>query len=226
MAERSGFAACAIAPGVGRTARTFRSDLWLGTTALLRQDGGTHPDVRLDDVSESIAAIGLMGPETKAIARAVGANELLELGYFAAGQTEIESVPVLAVRLSYVGEAGWKLSCAAADVLRVYRALYAAGAGPAGLFAQASMRIEKRFLAYGHDIDTDISPLQAGLQFAVAWDANFIGKDALLQQRRAGEQKRIVALFFDGDERVVPLVPRFTSFCGISEARSGQMQGA
>ena len=66
------------------------------------------------------------------------------------------------------------------------------------------MRIEKRFLAYGHDLDTDISPLQAGLGFAVAWDKDFIGREALLRQREAGEANRLVTILLD-DTEAVPL---------------------
>jgi len=66
------------------------------------------------------------------------------------------------------------------------------------------MRVEKRYLAYGHDLDTDISPIQAGLAFAVGWDRPFIGREALLRQREAAEACRIVTLLLE-DEDAVPL---------------------
>ncbi len=161
--------------------------------------------VHINDVSEEIAVIGLAGPRVREIAVALGAEALLDIGYFTACKTEIASVPVEAVRLSYVGEAGWELNCKSPDASSLYLALYAAGARPAGLLARTSMRIEKRFLAYGHDIDTDVSPLQAGIEFAVAWNTSFIGKDALMRERDKGTQNRIVTLVFEGDERTVPL---------------------
>ena len=80
---------------------------------------------------------------------------------------------------------------------------------PAGMYAQTSMRIEKRFLSYGHDMDTDTSPLEVGLGFALAWETDFIGRDALERQRDAGVQNRLVTLVLDdamanpvGDEPV------------------------
>ena len=76
----------------------------------------------------------------------------------------------------------------------LYRVLQQAGAQPAGLFAQTSMRIEKRFLAYGHDLDTDINPLQAGLGFTLHWDSDFIGRAALLAQRDSAPKSRVVSL--------------------------------
>ncbi len=87
------------------------------------------------------------------------------------------------MRLSYVGEAGWELTCAAEHAGPLFDALFNADARPAGLFAQTSMRIEKRFLAYGHDLDCNINPLSAGLDFAIDWSSDFIGKEALLKLR-------------------------------------------
>ena len=72
------------------------------------------------------------------------------------------------------------------------------------MFAQTSMRIEKRFLAYGHELDTDISPLEAGLEFAVDWNKDFIGRDALLEKKERGAGNRIVSILLD-DEGAVPL---------------------
>lgn len=183
--------------------------LFVGTTAVRRDVAWLerHRDdeqVVLRDRTEDFAVIGLMGPAAATVATRTGAAAFNALGYFHAGPAEIAGVPVEAVRLSYVGEAGWEITCRAADAGRVYDALHGAGARPAGSLAQTAMRIEKRFLAYGHDIDTDMSPIQAGLDFAVAWDTAFIGRDALAKQRAAGEVCRIVTLLFD-DEAAVPI---------------------
>jgi 4-methylaminobutanoate oxidase (formaldehyde-forming) len=145
-----------------------------------------------------------MGPEAQTIAAALGAAALNALPYFATGPADIAGVPVQAARLSYVGEAGWEITCKARDAAGIYDALHTQGARPAGLFAQTSMRIEKRFLAYGHDLDTGISPLQAGLAFAVAWETDFIGRDALMKQRESATANRIVTILLD-DPAAVPL---------------------
>ncbi len=181
--------------------------LYIGTTAVRRDMAWLrhHLDgeqVALRDSSEDYAVLGLMGPEAARIAEQAGAAELAALPYFRAGSAEMAGVPIFAVRLSYVGEAGWEITCKAADAERVYDALASFGAQPAGLFAQTAMRIEKRFLAYGHDLDTDISPLQAGLDFAIDWDSDFIGREALKHQRDAGEACRIVTVSLDHPEAV------------------------
>ncbi len=160
--------------------------------------------VRLTDSTEDYAVLGLMGPESARIAAAVGAGELNDLKYFKAGPAHIAGAHVRAVRLSYVGEAGWEITCRAENAGRIYDALTAEGARPAGVYAQSSMRIEKGFLAYGHDLDTDITPLAAGLGFAISWDTDFIGKDAL-RQRLEEPRKRQMATVLLEDQDAVPL---------------------
>ncbi len=183
--------------------------LFVGTAAIRRDMAWLlrHLDgerVTLTDSTQDYAVLGLMGPEAARIAEVVGAPELNALGYFEAGPAHIAGAHVRAVRLSYVGEAGWEITCKAENAARIYDVLYEEGGRPAGLFAQSAMRIEKRYLAYGHDLDTDISPLQAGLGFAVAWGTDFIGREALLKQRDAGEACRIVSIVLE-DAAAVPL---------------------
>jgi len=160
--------------------------------------------VRLADETEAFAVLGLMGPEAACIAAAAGAPELNGLGYFRHGEAEIAKLPVRAARLSYVGEAGWEITCRAQDAAIIYDALAAAGARPAGLFAQSAMRIEKRFLAHGHELDSDVTPLEAGLDFAVDWRRDFIGREALLRRRDEGVRERLVTILF-GDREATPL---------------------
>lgn len=180
-----------------------RYRLYVGTTAIRRDMAwlSRHlhatDNVQVEDSTEQDAVLGLMGPEASRIASDLGAPELNGLKYFQSGQAVMGGVPVRAVRLSYVGEAGWEIACAAGDAPTLYAALVEAGAAPSGVFAQGAMRVEKRFLAYGHDLDTDISPLQAGLDFAIAWDTDFIGRDALLKQRDAGFANRIATIVLD-----------------------------
>lgn len=183
--------------------------LYVGTTAVRRDLAWLrrHIDddrVTLTETTRDFAVIGLMGPDAVGVAKAVGANDLNELGYFRAGKTEISRCEALGVRLSFVGEAGWEITCKAEDASAVYDALYVQGARPAGTLAQTSMRIEKRFLAYGHDLDTDISPIESGLDFAIGWDTEFVGREALQRQRDAGKENRLVSIVFD-DLEAVPL---------------------
>ncbi len=201
------------------TAVRIRADhyrLYVGTTSLKRDMAWLNRHlqsgerVKLTDSTDAYAVIGLMGPKSPEFAAAVGADALNALGYFEAGNTNIAGHPVLAVRLSYVGECGWEMTCPTKNAEEIYSILRTLGAQPAGLFAQTSMRIEKRFLAFGHELDCDITPLDAGLAFTVDWSKDFIGRSALQAKRNAGAVNRIVSIVFDdldavpiGDEAVL-----------------------
>ncbi|MFA9419400.1 MAG: FAD-dependent oxidoreductase [Gammaproteobacteria bacterium] len=184
--------------------------LYAGTNAInrdlawLRRHLQADEKVHITDETEDYAVLCLMGPESSEIIKQLGAEEINSLGYFQHCQSQIAGVDVEAVRLSYVGEAGWEITCRADKALKLYDALAQAGAEPAGIFAQSSMRIEKQFLAYGHDIDTDTNPFQAGLAFAIDWQSEFIGKQALESLREREPDTRLLSIILD-DERAVPL---------------------
>ena len=127
-----------------------------------------------------------MGPEAARIVSECGAPELNELGYFKVGPAHIAGKHVRAARLSYVGEAGWEITMKAKNSAAIYTALANLGAKPAGLYAQTSMRIEKGFCAMGHELDSDVTPIDAGLDFATRKAGGFIGAEALAECRKKG----------------------------------------
>lgn len=153
--------------------------------------------VELIDETEDFAVLGLMGPLAAGIMSELGSEEIGRLGYFRFCQGQVGEIDVEAVRLSYVGEAGWELTCRASEATTLWQVLHDAGASPAGIFAMTSMRIEKRYLSFGHDLDTDTDPFQAGLDFALDWNSDFIGKSALLERREREPSQRLVSIVFD-----------------------------
>ena len=183
--------------------------LFVGTTALRRDLAWLRRhangfDVRVTDTTEKYAVLALMGPDAARIVSACGASELAELGYFKVGLARIAGERVRAARMSYVGEAGWEITCLSEKAPTIYAALTERGARPAGLFAQTSMRIEKGFCAMGHELDSDVSPIDVGLDFATRKSGGFIGCDALQDRRTAGAVQKIVSLTF-ADRTVHPL---------------------
>jgi glycine cleavage system aminomethyltransferase T len=117
-------------------------------------------------------------------------------------EIEVGGVPVTCARITYLGELGYELYVAADRALELYDAL-AAGAGvrPVGLKALASLRMEKAYRDFGHDIDNTDCPLDVGLGFAVAWDTDFRGKAALLARKGAfPSTQRLVQLRLDDPE--------------------------
>ena len=182
--------------------------LMVGTSAVkrdlswIRNNFPQGVNVSISDVTTEFAILGLSGPDSAFVATAIGADWMNDIGYFQHQQGRISDVNVRAARLSYVGEAGWEISCAASDAKALFAILTNANVVPVGAFAQTAMRIEKGFLAYGHDLDTDVTPDMAALQFALAKDKDFIGKAALGD--RPDPPSRLISLVFD-DEAAVPI---------------------
>ncbi|MBY4892185.1 FAD-dependent oxidoreductase [Rhodobacteraceae bacterium N5(2021)] len=176
--------------------------LFVGTNAIKRDltwlrrhaDGF---DVTLTDTTEVYAVLALMGPEAARIAAEVGAPELHDIGYFKQAGAHIAGKHVRAARMSYVGEAGWEITCKAENATAIYKALTDAGAVPAGLFAQTSMRIEKGFCAMGHELDGDVTPIATGLDFATRKKGGFIGAEALADARANGATNHVISLVLD-----------------------------
>lgn len=160
-------------------------------------------EVTITDVSERYAALALMGPNAASILASLDAY-LDDVGYFKHKQITVAGIAVRAARCSYVGEAGYELTCSNEDVVALYKVLKQAGATPAGLFAQTSMRIEKSFRAMGHELDADVNPIDAGLQAFTRKTGGFTGYDALQAVIKTERSSQVISLLFE-DEHLQPL---------------------
>ncbi len=167
----------------------------------------TPADARavLSEVTSAFAVLGVMGPRSRELLAGLTDADLTNpaFPFRAARWIDLGSARVLAIRISYVGELGWELYIPTEFALPLYDALVAAGEplglAHAGLHAMDSLRLEKGFKHWGHDISGEDTPLEAGLGFAVAWHKNtpFIGRDALLAQKQAGLHRRLVTFTID-----------------------------
>ena len=164
--------------------------------------------VTVTEVTSGFAVIGIMGPNARALlARLTGAdlsNHAFPFG--TSREIEIGFATVRATRITYVGELGWELYVPTEFARGVFDAIVAEGGDfglkPVGMHAMDSLRIEKAYRHWGHDITGEDTPLEAGLGFAVRFDKNqpFIGRDALLGQKRAGVKKRLVQFALEDPE--------------------------
>ena len=157
---------------------------------------GAH--VFVHDVTSGLPILALMGPKSRDLLRAVSPDDFSNDGFAFGTSREIDLgyARVRASRLTYVGELGWELAVPAEFAAHVFDRLVEAGADfglrHGGYFAINSLRMEKGYRHWGHDIGEEDTPLQAGLGFAVAFDkpGGFIGREALLRQREAGPVRR------------------------------------
>ena len=150
------------------------------------------------DVTSGHAQLNVQGPRSRVLLQSVTTADLSNeaFPFRAAREIDIGFARVLCVRITYLGELGYELYIPAEQAPHVYDRLVEAGEAfglrHAGLKALASLRMEKAYRDYGHDIDNTDSVLEAGLGFAVDLEkaGGFIGRDAVLAQKAAGPLKR------------------------------------
>ncbi len=148
-------------------------------------------DARLIDVTSSRAVLSLFGPRARDVLAACTPDDVSNAAFpFATCRTiSVAGAPVLALRITYVGELGWELHVPTEYTTTVFEALLAAGAphglSLAGYRAIETLRLEKGYRAWGAEIGPDHSPLVAGLGWAVKLKSGvpFLGREALVAQR-------------------------------------------
>jgi glycine cleavage system aminomethyltransferase T/glycine/D-amino acid oxidase-like deaminating enzyme len=168
---------------------------------------GEH--VRIFDSSSRSFVLGLFGPRARTTLEAITSDDVSNQGmpYVTGRSIEIGEVPVFVQRISYVGELGWEIYGPPEMGARVWDLLWEAGREhglvAAGLGAFDSLRLEKGYRLWGQDIGIEYDPLSAGLEFAVRWEKDFQGKQALERIRDEGPAKRLSAMTFDDPRDVV-----------------------
>jgi len=164
------------------------------------------------DMTGAYAMLNVQGPASRALLQSVSEDDFspAAFGYGRARKVRIGYQTVLAVRLSYAGELGWELYVPTAFALPVYDVIVAAGAAHGlshcGYHTLNSLRMEKAYRDWSHDVGPDDSPLEAGLGFTVAWDkpGGCVGLDALRAQRSDGlPRRRLVQFLLEDPEPLV-----------------------
>ncbi|MBX3496648.1 MAG: GcvT family protein [Parvibaculum sp.] len=162
-------------------------------------------NAQIVDVTSSNAVLVLMGPKARDVLAAVTRDDVSNAS-FPFGQARrigISGCPVLALRVTYVGELGWELHLPVEYAVNVYEALMRAGAAygisNAGYRAIESLRLEKGYRAWGSDVGPDHTPLEAGLGWAVKLRKNvpFKGREAILAQKETGLRKMLACFTVD-----------------------------
>ena len=157
-----------------------------------RHFGDAHAIVT--DVTGGYAQINVQGPRSRELLQLLTTVDMTNgaFPFRAAHEIDIGFARVLCIRITYLGELGYELYVPSEQAVHVYDRLTEAGAAldlrHAGLKALASLRMEKGYRDYGHDIDNTDGPLEAGFGFALALDkpGGFVGRDAVVARKAAG----------------------------------------
>jgi 4-methylaminobutanoate oxidase (formaldehyde-forming) len=190
--------------------------------------------VTVTDVSGTMAMIAVMGPQSRELLQPLTDCDLSDGAFPFGASREIDLGLgfVRATRITYVGELGWELLVPYDVAVHIYDTIIAAGCRPVGYHALNSLRLEKGYRSWGHDISAGDSPIEAGLAFTIAWDkpGGFIGRDAAVAQRQRGPQRRLVQFALDDPEPLLlhgePIVRNDVCVGHLTSAMYGHTIGA
>ncbi|MFZ2501986.1 MAG: aminomethyltransferase family protein, partial [Nocardioides sp.] len=167
---------------------------WLRTAAAAQSAANPAAWASVTDVTGTLALVSVMGPRSRDLLAGLTDADLSDAAFPFGESREIDLGLgfVRATRITYVGELGWELLVPWELAEHVWDTVREAGARPCGYYALNSLRLEKAYRSWGHDITAGDTPLEAGLGFCVDWGKEFRGKAALAAQRAAGVERRLV----------------------------------
>jgi aminomethyltransferase len=154
-------------------------------------------EVEVRDESPRWSLLALQGPRAEPILARLTSLDLPAIGYYRCAQGAVDGIPAVVSRTGYTGEDGFEIYLAWEAGPRLWSRLLGAGAAdglqPIGLGARDTLRLEMRYALYGHELDDQTTPLEAGLGWVVKLDkGDFVGRDALARQKAEGVRKRLV----------------------------------
>ncbi len=157
--------------------------------------------VRLNNISDEIAQLAIQGPIAEELLQKLTSTNLSEITFFKfQDDVEIEGAKVLVSRTGYTGEDGFEIYCQKADAVMLWKKILEVGKAdgvlPCGLGSRDTLRFEARLALYGQELTSEITPLEAGIGFAVKVDkdSDFFGKETLKLQKEEGLKRKIVGL--------------------------------
>lgn len=160
--------------------------------------------VDIEDVTEHYGTLLVTGPQSRDLLAELTDADLGSSAFpwLSGREIEVAGVPVRAIRVSYVGELGWELHHSMSDMDAIYGALMSAGERYGvvdfGLYAMDALRMEKAYRAWGLELTTELTLIEAGMERFVDFDSPFIGKDVVVERNRNGNtESRLVYLSVD-----------------------------
>ena len=177
-------------------------------------------DVTVTNVTDQLGILAITGPRSRDVLETLTDADLHAPAFrwLTAQEITVAGVELTALRVSYVGELGWELHMKLEDMPAVYEALVAAGE-PHGMvhfgsYAMNAMRIEKGYKAWGSELTTEITPIEARIERFVDFDGEFVGKEATVARRDQADPLSMVLVYCeisDGDSDLLGNEPAYGS---------------
>ena len=167
--------------------------------------GNISKDIEVNNLHQDIAIIAIQGPKSFELATDLGLPT--DMQYMAFKDVSFLGQPITICRTGYTGEKGFELLIPAQGAINIWDEIISKGqkygAKAVGLGARDTLRTEMGYPLHGQDISLNISPLEAGLSWAVNLEkSNFLGKDALLKEKANGIKRKLVGI--KAVERAIP----------------------
>lgn len=171
------------------------------------QENAVGYEVELQNLSTDISEVALQGPLAQQTLQKLTDTDLDTIGFFMFKEhVQVAGADCLVSRTGYTGEDGFEIYADHASIPKVWDAILEAGKAdgvvPAGLGCRDTLRFEATLPLYGHEISSTITPLEAGLGMFVKLDKPFIGRDALVRQKKEGLKRKVVG--FELIDRGIP----------------------
>ncbi|MEO8973560.1 MAG: glycine cleavage system aminomethyltransferase GcvT [Ktedonobacteraceae bacterium] len=168
--------------------------------AWVEQQSKKFPELQLANQSDTTALLALQGPLAQHILQPLTEVDLTSIGYYHFEAGLVDGVNCIVSRTGYTGEDGFELYFAPVDAPKLWNDLLAAGKPqgllPAGLGARDTLRLEAGYCLYGHELNEQTNPLEAGLGWTVKLNkgSDFIGHDALVKIKEQGVERKLIGV--------------------------------
>ena len=167
--------------------------------AWVEQQSQNFPNLQLDNQSDTTALLALQGPLAQSILQPLTEVDLANIPYYHFEAGLVDGVHCIISRTGYTGEDGFELYLAPVDAPKLWNDLLAAGEPhgllPAGLGARDTLRLEAGYCLYGHELNEQTNPLEAGLGWTVKLNkGDFIGRDALVKIKEQGVERKLIGV--------------------------------
>jgi aminomethyltransferase len=182
-------------------------------------------DVTIEDLTGRWAMLAIQGPEALAIVQPLADADLSQMKYYRCGSALVLGEPCFIATTGYTGEHGFELVFGARGAERLWDLLLLHGKDrglrPCGLGARDTLRLEAGMPLYGHELELDVNPLEAGLDFAVKLDKTFVGSDALERVQAQGPERKLLGFEVDGKRIPRQGAPVFAGNEPVGKVTSG-----
>ncbi|HWQ96382.1 MAG TPA: glycine cleavage system aminomethyltransferase GcvT [Candidatus Methylomirabilis sp.] len=155
-----------------------------------------HPvkGVEIEDVTSDMAALALQGPDSDRIISGIS-DDIYTIMFWNGAKRKVAGIDTYITRSGYTGEDGFEIYCRSQDAEQLWRSIMEAGdIKPAGLGARDTLRLEMGYILSGTDLTDEDNPLEAGLEWAVQWEKDFAGRNALLRIKKEGVEKKLAGI--------------------------------